>query len=84
MPLRVGASVKDAATGTEIIIVKAPGDDAEFSMVTSDDGGLLLGKRYHCAKCGAEALVSRQGSAQLVCHGAPLVVSPAKSLPSSD
>jgi hypothetical protein len=84
MSLRVGASVKDATTGVEIIIVKAPSDDGNFCVVATDGEGLLLGKRYHCTHCAAEALVSRSGAAQLICHGTALALSPAKALPSSD
>lgn len=44
----------------------------------------LLGKRYACASCGAELLVTKPGDGALVCHGAEMEIAAAKQLPSSD
>ncbi|TML64104.1 MAG: hypothetical protein E6G17_03620 [Actinobacteria bacterium] len=43
-----------------------------------------LGKRYSCAECGAEVLVTRAGDGELSCHGEPMDVLQPKPLPSSD
>jgi hypothetical protein len=84
MSFRVGSSVKNAASGAELIIVRAPGDDGDFRIVAGVEAELLLGKRYRCSHCGAEALVAKPGSAKIVCHSEPLTLAPAKALPSSD
>ena len=44
----------------------------------------LLGKRYTCAECGAQILVTKPGPGELVCHGRVMEVMQAKPLPSSD
>ena len=43
-----------------------------------------LGKRYSCAECGAEVLVTKAGDGELACHGEPMDVLQPKPLPSSD
>jgi hypothetical protein len=43
-----------------------------------------LGKRYVCAQCPAQLLVSKSGDGSLVCHGEPMTVETPKPLPSSD
>ena len=43
-----------------------------------------LGKRYSCAECGAEVLVTKAGDGELSCDGEPMDVLQPKPLPSSD
>jgi hypothetical protein len=43
-----------------------------------------LGKRYVCAECATQVLVSKAGDGELVCHGAPMQLDAPKALPSSD
>ncbi len=43
-----------------------------------------LGKRYTCAECGAQVLVTKAGDGTLECHDAPMEVMQPKPLPSSD
>jgi DNA-directed RNA polymerase subunit RPC12/RpoP len=31
-----------------------------------------IGKRYRCAKCGAEFIVTRGGEGTICCHGEPM------------
>jgi hypothetical protein len=44
----------------------------------------VLGKRYHCAECDAQVLVTKAGDGTLECHGAVMEVHQPKPLPSSD
>ena len=44
----------------------------------------LLGKRYFCAVCGAEALCTRAGDGRLQCCDGPMEIKESKPLPSSD
>ena len=44
----------------------------------------LLGKRYTCAECGAQVLVTKAGDGGLTCHDQSMEVMQAKPLPSSD
>jgi hypothetical protein len=46
--------------------------------------GNLMGKRYTCATCGCELLVTKPGDGALECHGQPMEVLQPKPLPSSD
>ena len=43
-----------------------------------------LGKRYVCAHCAVQVLVSKAGDGELTCHGEPMSVDVPKGLPSSD
>jgi hypothetical protein len=43
-----------------------------------------LGKRYKCAHCRCELLVTKGGDGTLTCHGAPMTEQQPKKLPSSD
>ena len=43
-----------------------------------------LGKRYVCAECATQVLVSKPGTGELSCHGAPMALDTPKALPSSD
>jgi hypothetical protein len=43
-----------------------------------------LGKRYVCAHCATQLLVTKPGPGTLECHGEPMSVSAAKPLPASD
>jgi hypothetical protein len=79
--MKAGEKVQDQATGAELIVVKVPSDDG---LALEPGGGLLLGKRYTCASCGAEVLVSKAGEAQVTCHGAAMEVAGPKTLPASD
>jgi len=31
-----------------------------------------IGKRYHCAKCGAEIIITKGGNGTIMCHGQPM------------
>jgi desulfoferrodoxin-like iron-binding protein len=31
-----------------------------------------IGKRYRCAKCGAEVIITKGGSGTIMCHGQPM------------
>jgi desulfoferrodoxin-like iron-binding protein len=44
----------------------------------------LLGKRYTCATCGAQVLVTKPGAGEVTCHAQPMEQQQAKPLPSSD
>ena len=43
-----------------------------------------LGKRYSCAECGGQVLVTKAGDGGLECHGQAMEILQAKPLPSSD
>ncbi len=43
-----------------------------------------LGKRYTCAVCEAQVLVTKAGAGTLECHGQPMEIMQPKPLPSSD
>jgi hypothetical protein len=43
-----------------------------------------LGKRYQCAKCDAQILVTKAGDGELECHGEKMQLLQPKPLPSSD
>ncbi len=46
---------------------------------------LKVGKRYSCATCGTQVLVTKPGGeADPTCHGAPLEVEEPKKVSSSD
>ncbi|HEV2370096.1 MAG TPA: hypothetical protein VGR90_09480 [Acidimicrobiales bacterium] len=44
----------------------------------------VLGKRYVCAQCDAQILVTKAGDGALECHGAEMTILAPKPLPSSD
>ena len=44
----------------------------------------VLGKRYVCAECDAQILVTKAGDGGLECHGQPMTILAPKPLPSSD
>ena len=31
-----------------------------------------IGKRYRCAKCGAEVIITKGGNGEIMCHGQPM------------
>ena len=43
-----------------------------------------LGKRYTCAECGAQVLVTKPGDGSLECHDQVMELMQPKPLPSSD
>jgi hypothetical protein len=43
-----------------------------------------LGKRYVCATCNTQLLVTQAGEGELVCHGEPMTFEAPKQLPASD
>jgi hypothetical protein len=43
-----------------------------------------LGKRYVCAQCATQLLVTKPGPGMLECHGMPMSIEAAKPLPASD
>jgi hypothetical protein len=67
--------------GAEAIVVKPP---SEGGLDFRGGGPVVLGKRYTCETCNAELLITKAGDAELVCHGAAMVVAQPKTLPSSD
>jgi hypothetical protein len=81
--LKAGTKLQDPDSGVEAIVVKAPREPGlELrSRVTS---GVVLGKRYACETCNAEVLVTKGGSADLVCHGMAMTMAQPKTLPASD
>ena len=69
------------ASGVAVIIVKPPADG---DVAIRDGGEITLGKRYTCESCNAEALVTKGGAGELVCHDAVMTIAQPKTLPSSD
>jgi hypothetical protein len=43
-----------------------------------------MGKRYTCATCEAQVLITKGGEGELSCHGQPMELMQPKPLPSSD
>jgi hypothetical protein len=43
-----------------------------------------LGKRYVCAHCATQLLVTKQGDGALECHREPMTIEAPKPLPASD
>jgi desulfoferrodoxin len=68
-------------SGAAAIVVKPPGD-GEVAFRAGD--AVALGKRYRCADCNAEVLITKPGAAHLVCHGSAMNMAQPKTLPSSD
>ncbi|MFJ6573962.1 hypothetical protein ACIQNU_41865 [Streptomyces sp. NPDC091292] len=77
----VGSTLKEPGSGAEAIVIRKASDPG---LRLGPGGEALLGKRYRCASCGAEVLVSKGGGAQAECHGVPMAMAEAKRLPSSD
>jgi hypothetical protein len=78
---KAGTKVQEPGSGAEAIVVKPP-SEAVFEL--RPGGSVVLGKRYTCETCGAEVLVTKSGDAELLCHGAVMLVAQPKTLPSSD
>ena len=79
--LIVGATLLDATSGVQIVVVRSSDDTmVEFW----PNGQVQLGKRYRCSTCDAEFLVTRPGPSTLACHGLQTESRQAKQLPSSD
>lgn len=38
----------------------------------------IVGKRYFCAVCGSEFIVTKGGEGTLTCHGQPMVIKDAQ------
>jgi len=78
--MKAGEKLEDAS-GASAVVVKPPGEgDVAFRA----GGTVLLGKRYTCASCDAQILITKGGGAELVCHGDAMAVAQPKPLPSSD
>jgi hypothetical protein len=78
---KAGTKLQDATTGVEAIVVKPPSDPG---LEIRAGEGVALGKRYTCATCNAEVLVTKAGNGELACHGATMAIAQPKTLPSSD
>ena len=78
--VKAGTRLK-ADSGAEVIVLKPPTDS---TLAIGSGEPLAIGKRYHCAHCGAEVLVTKAGTAEIRCHGAAMATSEPKKLPSSD
>ena len=78
---KAGTKLQDTATGVEAIVVKPPTDPG---LEIRAGEGVALGKRYTCATCNAEVLVTMAGGGELACHGATMAIAQPKTLPSSD
>jgi hypothetical protein len=78
--MKAGTKVQSAGEA-EAIVVKPP-PEGELAFV--GDAEVVLGKRYSCGTCGSEVLVTKAGPGSVSCHGAVMVVSQPKTLPSSD
>lgn len=79
--LKTGAKLRHEDTGVEAIVVKAP---SEAGLEIRSGEGVAVGKRYRCAECQAEVIITKAGSGELVCHGATMAVAQPKALPASD
>jgi desulfoferrodoxin-like iron-binding protein len=76
-----GSKFEDPS-GIAAIVVRA---GAGMSLSVDPSGpAAVLGKRYQCAECGAEVLVSSAGAGTLLCHGAPMKMAGPRQLPSAD
>lgn len=51
--------------------------------MTTDDSN-KAGKRYTCATCGTQVMVTKAGGGRVECHAAAMELNTAKPLPSSD
>ena len=76
-----GTKLQEPGTGVEAIVVRSP---SEAGLELRPGGSVVLGKRYTCAICDAELLVTKGGDVDLVCHGTVMTVAQPKTLPSSD
>jgi hypothetical protein len=81
-PPKAGTKLQDEATGVQAIVVKPP--KASGLELRAGGEAVVLGKRYTCASCGSEVLVTRVGAGHVVCHDAPMAMAQTKQLPSSD
>ena len=97
--LSTGARLKSAACKTEVMVIKAPGDDIDLTcggapMSADADGsgsvdpghaeGTAIGKRYVNEDESLELLCVKAGDGSLAVGGAALAIKGAKKLPSSD
>ncbi len=78
--MKPGEKLEDASGASGIVVKPSAAGDVAFR----GGGSVLLGKRYTCASCDAEILVTKGGDAELVCHGDAMAVNQPKTLPSSD
>lgn len=78
---KVGSKLQDPESGVEAIVIRASNGPG---LRLRPGGQALLGKRYVCASCGAEVLVTKGGAGEPVCHGGTMPVAQPKPLPSSD
>lgn len=75
-----GTKMEQPQTGVGAVVVRSyPGAVLDWA-----EGVVLVGKRYRCATCGTEVLVTRGGASAVVCHGAAMPVVEPRPLPSSD
>jgi hypothetical protein len=81
--LRAGTKLHDPDSGVEAIVVK-PSREPGLELRSGVTSSLVLSKRYACATCNAEVLVTKGGSADLVCHGMAMAMTQPKTLPASD
>jgi hypothetical protein len=78
---KVGSKLQEPESGVEAIVIRAPDGNG---LGLRPGGQALLGKRYVCASCGAEVLVTKRGDGEAICHGGAMPMAQPKPLPSSD
>ena len=100
MNLKPGTRLKSATDTTEVVVVRAGGDDIDLrcggSPMGTDaadpaatpaagfDGGTAVGKRYESTEAGLEVLCTKAGPGSLSIGDTVLNLKEAKPLPSSD
>jgi hypothetical protein len=78
---KVGSKLHEPESGVEAIVIRSS-DGTGLGL--RPGGQAVLGKRYVCASCGAEVLVTKAGDGEATCHGAAMQMAQPKPLPSSD
>ncbi|MBV8985634.1 MAG: desulfoferrodoxin [Acidimicrobiia bacterium] len=78
--MKAGEKLEDAS-GAAVIVVKPPADG---EVGFQPGGSVVVGKRYTCSSCEAMVLVTKPGTAEVVCHGETMALAQPKPLPSSD
>lgn len=81
MALRVPAQALDISCGGRAMQI---GDPDELGVMSGENSGTLVGKRYTDEDETMEFLCTRGGDGSLSVNGTPLMVKAAKKLPSSD
>lgn len=96
--LKTGARLASAVCDAEVVVIKAPSEAAllecggvpmgespeRVPFERSEDGGVLLGKRYTDERTGLVVLCTKGGDGSLTLDGRPLQLMATKPLPASD